>query len=283
VLNAALCISTAQMYSHYPVQVDLGALAFLVLAVHFALAGPAWAASAAAVAAVASREFGIAAVLFVLHREVRLGRPLRGALVCAPALAVFIALRVAASDVPGGGMITPTDLLGNLRLWGDPMFAAFVTYFVCTVFGGLGAWLLAQPRRLVVAVRAEPELATFLVPIVLVSAFTPDIWRYLAFLLPGVAVLFARLTRDQRHRVLVGSGITAFTLFTQEPFRRITDNIYFGEWFPYYDWFPVEGPPPGMADWWLRRLALTAGALGLLVALARLTRRRQPVAGTLAV
>jgi hypothetical protein len=92
-------------------------------------------------------------------------------------------------------------------------------------------------------------------------------------MLPAAAGLFARVAGLERRPALAMTAIAVFTLATQRPWRRITDNIYFGEWFPYYDWFPADGPPPGMAEAWAWRVALAGVLFGVMLALTHPSRR----------
>ena len=258
-VNLAMCVATAQYYAFYPVQVDLGALAVITGAVYFAVAGPGWAAAVLAVAAVASREFGVVVVLFGVVRALRLHGWARAVTLYAPAAMVFVLLRLLAGRSDGGaGAVGAGDFVANAAFWLDPLFVLFFAYFTVTLFGGVSAFIVAQPRRAARLLRAEPELLAVIVPVLLVSALgNADIWRYLVFVLPAAALIFGRLMRDVRRPALALGAVTLITIATQWPWRRIDLDIYFAEWFPYY--WRVE--PSAMAAVWAVRGTLAAAAL----------------------
>ena len=274
VANVALSIATAQVFAYYPVLVDLGALAVIVLAAYCAVAAPAWAAAAASVAAVASREFGMAVVLFGIHRELRLRRPVRAVATYLPAVLAFVAIRwyvrtsPSADSSPEGNVLTAAELLGNAAYWLSPWFVFFFAYFLVTVFGGLSAFLIVHLRRAAQFVRHEHELLSLLVPVLALAALgSADIWRYLVYLLPAAAILFAAITRQARRLGATLAVITLFTVVTQRPWREMTEDLYFSHWFPYYAWLANEPLPVGMVGEWARRAALAAAGL-LLVSVA---------------
>jgi hypothetical protein len=278
VANIALCISTAQMFAYYPVLIDLGALAVVVLAVYCVIAAPPWLAAAAAVAAVASREFGMAVVLFGVHRELRLQRWLRAVLTYIPAVLVFLLIRrYAAATQPvssDAAMLSASELLRNARLWLSPPFAFFFVYFFVTIFGGLSAFLLVQHRHVAGFVREEHELLSLIIPILCLSALgNADIWRYLVFLLPATAVLCAAATRELSRARLSLIMITLVTIATQRPWREMSVELYFGHWFPYYAWQSSEGPLPGTLTQWAWRAGVTVVGLVLLRAAILADRR----------
>jgi len=279
VANVALSISTAQMFAYYPALVDLGALAMMVLAAYWAVAGPAWIAACAAAAAVASREFGMAVVLFGIHRELRLRRPLRAFLTYAPAVLTFVAIRRYVQTTqpvdgsPEGSMLTAGELFGNAAYWLSPWFVFFFAYFLATVFGGLSAFLILQLRRVARFVRREHELLSLLVPVLALAALgSADIWRYLVFLLPTAAILFAAIAKEARRFGWTLAAITLFTVVTQRPWREMTEDLYFSHWFPYYAWLSNEPIPAGMVSDWARRAAVAAAGLLLVSGTMRLGR-----------
>jgi hypothetical protein len=72
--NVALCIATSKMFAYYPVQIDLGTLALMAAAFYFVMTDRHWLAGAVCALALASREFGVAALLCGAHRTFRRGR-----------------------------------------------------------------------------------------------------------------------------------------------------------------------------------------------------------------
>jgi hypothetical protein len=280
VASIALSISTAQMFAYYPALVDLGALAMMVLAAYWAVAGPAWVAACAAVAAVASREFGMAVVLFGIHRELRLRRPMRAVVTYLPAVLAFVAIRwyvrttQSADASPEGNMLTAAELVGNAAYWLSPWFVFFFAYFLVTVFGGLSALLVVQLRRVAQFVRHEHELLSLAVPVLAFAALgSADIWRYLAYLLPAAAILFASTTRNAPGLGWTLAIVTLFTVVTQRPWREMTEDLYFSHWFPYYAWLSNEPLPQGLLQEWAGRAAVAAAGLLLLVSSAILVCR----------
>jgi hypothetical protein len=236
--NVALCMATAKMYVFYPALIDLGALALITIAMYLAATDRRLAAALACIPAVASREFGAAAALYGIHRAIRQGRPW-AAIAYAPSLVALLVIRSA--GVPGASAdpapLSLQDAIANLALWGSPWFAAAFAYFSVTVFGGLSILLWLRPRWSLARLRAEPELATYLLVIVgLTAAGNLDIWRYLAFGFPAavalVAPYFQGFTRDLTRHTLIAA--TAATLVTQRPFERLYEALYFRDWFPLY-------------------------------------------------
>jgi hypothetical protein len=101
--SLAACIATARMPAFYPVLVDLGAYVFLLAAVWAVVVERRLLASALAVLAAASREFGIMAVAFGVHRGLRRGDPPhRVAATYGPALVVMLVIRILAGSAPDG-------------------------------------------------------------------------------------------------------------------------------------------------------------------------------------
>jgi hypothetical protein len=261
VLNLALTISTSKMFAFYPTQVDLGALAFTTVAFYLAATDRRRVAGAACVLACASREFGIATVLYGIHRTIRQGGSWKAAAVYLPGLATFFLIRWWSSSLVGAGdPLSPADAIQNLAFWTSPAFTGAFAYFAATVFGGVSVVLVARARWCIDRLRDEPELATFLAVIVGLSvAGHIDIWRYLAFALPAALVLIARFCReqqDERRRAVVAL-ITLCTVLTQRPFEQMDAVLYFRDWFPLYHVFGVHASRPDLgAVWAVRGLSL---------------------------
>jgi hypothetical protein len=124
---------------------------------------------------------------------------------------------------------------------------ASYVYFAVTVYGGVSLVLVTRAAQCLRLLRQEPEWVTFAAPILAASAVgSADLWRYLAFLLPLVVVLFARLsatwTRDRA--ITLCCLAAAATWLTQRPFASMDLVAYFRDWFPYYavlDRVPIEG------------------------------------------
>jgi hypothetical protein len=274
VVNLALCIATSKMWGYYPVQIDLGALALIVAACYFIVTDRHWLAGLICIMATASREFGIAAVLFGLHRTFRRGRLWPDGLCYVPSIGMAIFVRWAAG---GEGGISIGMALSNLTLWASPIFVAVFLYFAVTIFGGISAILAVHPRWCAERLRAEPELATFLAVIVGLSAMGNfDIWRYLVFMLPVAIVLIAQYFRDwvtspAIERPVV-AALTFVTVITQRPFERMDINRYFQDWFPLYDLMRV--PEPGLLVYWAMRLL---ALLLLFVTLVSIRRSGPPL------
>jgi hypothetical protein len=273
VLNLGLCVATSKMFGFYPTQIDLGALALTTAAFYFAGTERRRLAGGACVLAAASREFGFAAALYGIHRSIRLKRPIaETALVFLPSLLVTVLIRVwVVSTVEGPGPLSAADALENLRKWLSPAFVAAFLYFAVALFGGVSTLLVVRPLWCLRRLRDEPELATFLLVFLgLTAVGSLDIWRYLAFSLPVALVLIARscsgCSPDLTRRLLV--AMTLITLVTQRPFQAMDTNTYFRDWFPLYRYF--DGQVDGMAPLWAARVA----ALVLLTAALALTTHR---------
>src|SRR3954471_11540095 len=127
VANLALSIATAKMFAFYPVLVDLGALAVLMLATYAILADGAWLAGAAVVVAVTAREFAAALAFMLIVRSIRHRRRMVPAAVgSAGGIAALFAIRWWAATTNVGdsttALTTGGSLLANLDLWRDPAF-----------------------------------------------------------------------------------------------------------------------------------------------------------------
>lgn len=242
VATAAVSIATAQMMAFYPVLVDLGAYAAMTFAIVLVLRGPGVAAGLACVLAVLSREFGIAVVAFGLVRGIRLHLPYQRLLwTYAPACLTFVLLRVVVSWVDPRDvsleLMTTERLAANLRFWQDPLFAALFLYFLVTVLGGVSLALASRPGACLRLLWNEPEWLVFTGLVLAATAVgSADLWRYLGFLTPVMAVLFARLEAGWsgwRRPVLLAQSVGA-TWLTQRPFGVMDLGRYFRDWFPYY-------------------------------------------------
>jgi len=278
VATAAVSIATAQMMAFYPVLIDLGAYAAITFALVLALRGPGAAAGIACVLAVLSREFGIAVVAFGLVRGVRQRAPWRRLLTTyAPACAVFVLLRVVISwaDPRDASLelVTAERLAGNLRFWQDPLFAGLFLYFFLTVLGGVSLALASRPGTCVRLLWNEPEWLVFTGLVLAATALgSADLWRYLGFLTPAMAALFARLEAGWsgwRRPVLLTLSVAA-TWLTQRPFGVMDLGRYFADWFPYYvviDQLP-RGVRPELWPAWGWRFVGVAACLLVMSACA---------------
>jgi hypothetical protein len=274
VVNLALCIATSKMFAFYPVQVDLGALAVIAWAFYAVDSDHVWIAGAAGVAAAVSREFGVAVVLYGVHRAVRQHRPWQhAAVVGAPGLAAFAIVRWwAAATARGGAPVSIGAALQNAGYWRTPAFAAAFVYFGVLIFGGLSVLLAIRPAWCTRRLRAQPELATYLAVVAVFSAFgSLDIWRYLAFTLPAVVWLLGEYCVDVApasiRRLLVAS--TLVTLVTQRPFDTMDIHRYFRDWFPLYPYFGLYPRSVDFAWVWSVRAISTALLVSMLVLIAR--------------
>ena len=268
VANLALCIATSKMFAFYPVQIDFGAIALTTLAFHLVRADRRWLGGAACVLAAASREFGAAAAIYALHRGVRQRRPaLETIATSGPALATAAAIRwwVMETSPDSRGPLTIGSAIGNLEFWLTPAFVAAFLYFAIVLFGGISALLAARARWCLERIRREPEIATYLLVLVaLTAAGSLDIWRYLAFTLPAALTLaglyLADLDSAERLRAL--TAVTLITVVTQRPFELMNTTLYFRDWFPLYRYF--DGTASDLASVWIVRLASVALLLAAL-------------------
>lgn len=264
VCNLALCIATSKMFAFYPVQVDLGALAVIAWAFYIVDRDHVWMAGAAGIAAVLSREFGVAVVIYGMHRAVRQRWGWWKVLIVgAPGLAAFGLVRWwAAAIARGGAPVSMGAALQNAAYWRTPAFAAAFVYFAVVLFGGLSVMLLVRPAWCARRLRARPELATYLAIVIVLSAFgSLDIWRYLVFALPAVVSLLGEYCVDggppATRRLLVAA--TLVTLVTQQPFDRMDVHRYFRDWFPLYPYFGLY--PRSLHFAWVWSLRATSTAL----------------------
>jgi hypothetical protein len=281
-----ICLSIPfRLFAFYPVLIDLGACAVITVAIWLILSGRRWAVAAACVAAALAREFGPAVILFGVHRDLRKGvRLWTIAATYLPGTLAYIALRAIVTSIWAGREdgITADFLYNNLRLWRDPMFGGLFAYFVLTISGGISLVIAAQPGRCWRLIKEEPEWLSFAVPILVASALVGmDTIRYITALLPAVAVLFARCSREwsSRERWAFLAVALALTVWTQQPFQPMNTSRYFADWFPYYVWareYPRPDPPSLWPEWgW--RFIVVAGSLCALLAF-RSDRGRRVVA-----
>jgi hypothetical protein len=267
VVTVALCIATAKMFAFYPTLIDLGALAALSGATYVVLTRDGWAAGAAALVAVFARELGIALAFFGMHRDLRQGRGVVRALATyAPAVIAMLLTRRWANATNLGdrdrALLTTGDFIANLALWQDPGFVAFFFYFLLTLIGGVTLLLALKPGWCVRRLLATPELGTFAAVILAATAVgNADIWRYLAFLLPVITILYAGYVRDHRPGVVVLSAALLFTLVTQQPFTQMNMTSYFRDWFPVYVARTDDATPAFWSTWRLRMILTAAAAV----------------------
>ena len=275
VTTLGLSISTSGMFAYYPVLIDLGAYAVFALSLLALVHGRWMAAGVLMVLAALSREFVVAVLAFALVREVRTVRPWnRSAQILvatiAPALTTMLALRFWSTTVDGHQALTPGRLLGNVELWTDPWYSALFGYFLATVFGGVSAIILVGWRPVMALFRAEPEWFVYVATVGAFSAVgDADIWRYLAYLVPAAVVLFVRCADNYQRvwqwAVLALGGV--ITLATQWPFRAMSVNRYFADWFPYYvlsGKVAVPLPVPQIWTWRLRGLLAAVVLLAII-------------------
>jgi hypothetical protein len=280
VATVALCIATSKMFAFYPTLIDLGGLAVLSAATYVVLTNSGWVACVAALLAVLARELGVALAFFGLHRELRQGRGVvRPLLTYVPAVVAMVLIRQWASVSNLGdrdrALLTARDFVANLALWRDAAFVAFFVYFLLTLVGGVTLLLVLKPVWAVRRMTATPELATFAAIILAATAVgNADIWRYLAFLLPVIAILYAGYVRDHRPGLLVLSAALVFTLVTQQPFTQMDMTRYFRDWFPVYV-SRTDDATSAFWEMWRLRLGLTAGGAVALAIVQWTMQRRQ--------
>jgi hypothetical protein len=279
VLNLFVSIAVVKYFAFYPVLIDAGAYAVLTLAIYFMVTGPRAAAAVAVVAAVMAREFGVATIVFGVVRDLRRRVPVWiVACTYAPAIVAFFTWRAHVMQ-RWSGNARPWELstfIGNLEYWRDPFFAALFVYFTLTVFGGISLFVIA---RCGVALRhcvREPEWAVYSALLLAAAAMgDADLWRYLAYLLPAAAVLFAVCARQAAlsrwHMIATAAIVCVATFVTQRPLQTVDLSAYFLDWFPYYIRQGENVPLPTLPSlWpvWGWRFLMTAGLLWLLAVLA---------------
>jgi hypothetical protein len=275
---AIVCVSASNAYRlpvYYPVLIDLGGHAMMALAVWHIIAGPRWAAGAASLAAVLSREYAPVVVIFGAWRDRRLQVPLTTTLATyGPAALIYVAVRMIVDVRTAAEGNTLQTFIRNIGLWTGPLFPAFYVYFLLTIAGGVSLVLAAQPQRWWRVIREEPEWLGFAVPIILVTALVGiDIWRYLTALTPLIVALFARCSQEWRPRqaMVLLSAVVVLTLVTQLPFQGMDLTRYFTEWFPYYAWTntaPVDVTRSMLWPGWIWRFVVVGLALCALIVYA---------------
>jgi hypothetical protein len=258
VANLPLTISASKMFSFYPALVDLGAMAIIATAFYLASTDRFRLAAATSVLAASSREFGLAAALYGLHRSARLGR-WKDAALFLPAVIVPVLIRLPMLGlVPrGGAPLSLAKLFDNLRMWTDVPFVTAFAYFALTLLGGITVLLAIRLPMVIRRLRAEPELVTFAGFVIAATAVgDSDIPRYLVFVLPVAIVLVAGclsdLPAEARARVL--AVVTLITILTQRPLQSMTTDAYFLDWFPLYRVAQGAPVPADVLMVWMPRL-----------------------------
>jgi hypothetical protein len=268
-LNVFATIAVAKMFAFYPVLIDLGAYVFVTLAVYAVLRGRRGPIVLSTTLAVFAREFGLVAILFGIHRDIRLGvRPRVIAATYAPAVVAFASLRqwVMATSTREPTILSGSDVLANLASLADPLFLGFLAYFTATVFGGISLMLLTRALRGRIPLHGETEWLTYLGVIgAMTIVGNADLWRYLAYALPVAAVLYARgFGADDWFLVAPWTGLV--TVLTQQPWATMTDLTYFEDWFPLYIarfGVPDDASPPFWTAWAVR-MTIVAGLAALV-------------------
>jgi hypothetical protein len=288
--NVFATVAIAKMFAFYPVLIDLGAYFWVALAVWAILRGGRWLIVAATILAVLAREFGLVAIAFGVHRDLRRRVPLFVvAATYLPALASFVALRqwvFATSGTAGqlsgiqGGLLSGADLLSNLAYLVDPLFLVFLAYFVMTVFGGISMLLVLRAVRGRLSLRGETEWLTYFGAVGMLTAFgNIDLWRYLAYGVPAAAAVYAMTFATSDWRI-VAPWAALVTVFTQQPWVTMNDVSYFRDWFPLYlpEFNVPEAPTPGFWVAWAVRI----GGVASLAALVWAAHQAGPLAAAAA-
>jgi hypothetical protein len=263
VANVFSTIAVAKMFVFYPVLIDVGAYFWLSLAVWAIVRGGRPLILITLVLAVLARELGLMVALAGIHRDLRRRVPLMTtALTYLPAIVGFFALRqwVLATSDRSGAVLDWLDVLTNMLDLLNPIFLAFFTYFTLTVFGGISLVLICAGLRGRLNAWGEPEWLTLAGTVFGVTLFgSLDVWRYLAYALPAVAILYARGPAQYDWRLAL-PWAAAVTAITQQPWSAVTDEQYFTDWFPLYRamWHLPE--PPAFEFWplWGLRFAIVA-------------------------
>ena len=281
VVNLFVSIALVKYVAFYPVLIDAGASALVLLAIYFIVSGPRLAAGVVVAASTLAREFALAAIAFGVVRDLRRRVPLWiVASTYAPAIVVWLGWRAVVAQrwtSEGREPLGYSGLLSNLEYWRDPFFAALFVYFTLTVFGGVSLFVIARFGAALKQCLREPEWAVYSGLVLVVAAMgDADMWRYLAYLLPAAVVLFAVCARQAAppwRKVLAAAIVCVATIVTQRPFAPMDVTAYFLDWFPYYiqqgENVPLASLP---ALWpvWGWRFLMTAGLLWLLAVSAPL-------------
>jgi hypothetical protein len=142
----------------------------------------------------------------------------------------------------------------------------FFLYFLVTILGGVTILLTLRPAWCIRRVAETPEIFTFGALIVGAAAVgNADIWRYLVFLLPIVAILFAAYVRDFHPGPVILTAALLLTLVTQQPFTEMDMTHYFRDWFPAYVYRTDDATPVFWATWWVRIAVTCGGAIALAI------------------
>jgi hypothetical protein len=101
----------------------------------------------------------------------------------------------------------------------------------------------------------EPEWAVYSGLVLAAAAMgDADLWRYLAYLLPAAAVLFAVCVQpvalQRRHMMITAAAVCIATVVTQCPLQTIDLGAYFLDWFPYYIQQGENVPLPTLPPLW---------------------------------
>ena len=260
--NIFATVAVAKMFMFYPVLIDLGAYFWISLAVYAIVRGSRPLIVITLILAVLSRELALMVALAGIHRDLRRRVPLAvTALTYLPSIVVFVALRQWVLDATDrAGPLALMDVIRNSLFLVNPVFVAFFVYFVLTVFGGISFLLICRGLRGRRDSGFEPEWLTLAGLMLFVTLFgSLDIWRYLAYALPAVAILYAQGPAREDWRVIL-PWATAITVVTQEPWSTLTDERYFTDWFPLYRAMWNLPEPPAFEFWplWSVRFAIVA-------------------------
>ena len=277
----ALSIATGRMFGFYPVQIDLGVLAVMMLATCLIVTRGGWVAGAAVILAVTAREFAAALAFLFILRSIRQRRDVVPATVTgAIAVAVLFAIRWWAATTNVGDPVAPLQtratMLENLELWREPAFVAFFAYFTVTLVGGATCLLAGRALWSLWTLLRRPELGVYAALIVAAAAAgNADIWRYLVFLLPVVTILFGKFAREFRPHPALLAFALVLTVVTQESFGQLTLDTYFQDWFPYYR---VRDTDLDLTEFWIvwsRRFVVTVAGFAVLTLAQWLWRPRR--------
>lgn len=264
VANVFATVAVAKMFVFYPVLLDVGAYFWVSLAVYAIVRGGRPLIVITLVLAVLARELGLMVALAGIHRDVRRRVPLMTtALTYLPAIVGFMAFRqwILTTSDRSDVVLDWFDVLTNALNLFNPVFLGFFIYFTLTVFGGMSLVLICGGLRGRLNAWREPEWLTLTGAVFGVTLFgSLDIWRYLAYALPGVAILYAQGPAQYDWRISL-PWATAVTAVTQQPWTTMTDERYFTDWFPLYRAMLNIPEPPAFEFWplWGFRFAIVAG------------------------
>ena len=263
IANVFATVAVAKMFVFYPVLIDVGAYFWISLAVYAIVRGGRPLIVITLVLAVLARELGLMVALAGIHRDLRRRVPLiTTAATYLPAIVGFFALRrwVLTSSDRRGAVLDWGDVLTNSLDLINPVFVVFFAYFALTVFGGLSLLLICFGLRRRLNAWREPEWLTLTGAVFGVTLFgSLDVWRYLAYALPAVAILYAQGPGQYDWRIAL-PWTAAVTAMTQQPWAAVTDEQYFTDWFPLYRAMWNNPEPPAFEFWplWGLRFAIVA-------------------------